>query len=158
VGLASFDLNDPDATFRPIEPFRPPPPDRGPVRALLWPLRLLVLWLVNLAALAVAGLLVTNVGAGDPFAYVAWALVFGLVNACLRPATRPWRSPLAPIVSGTALPFAVDILLVWLMTVTAPPFHAPDLGSIARAATVMWLVNLPLRLLVRRRVERAPAG
>jgi uncharacterized membrane protein YvlD (DUF360 family) len=157
VGLATFDVSDPDATFRPIEPVRPAP-GRRPVRALLWPLRFPAVWFVNLVALAAAGLIVTSVGPGDPVAYLMWAAMFGLVNAYLRPAARLGRGPLAPIVSAAVLPFAVNVVLVWLMTLIAPPFHAPDLTSIAKAAIIMWLVNLPLRLLIRPRVKPAPTA
>jgi hypothetical protein len=155
VGMGSFDLSDPAATFRPIEPVRPAPRLR-PVRALLRPLRFLAVWFANLVALAAAGLIVTSVGPGDPVAYVMWAAAFALVNASLGPAVRLWRSPFAPIASATAVPLVLNIVLVWLMTVIAPPFHAPDLASISKAATVMWLVNLPLRLLIRRPSRPAP--
>lgn len=147
IGLATYDVHDPYGTFRPLEPV-PPPPRPAPARALLWPLRLLLAWLANLGALAVAGLVFTNVGAGDSSAYVTWATVFGAVNAGLRPAAGVLRGRYAPVVSLAVLPFAANVLLVWLMTVVAPPFHAPDAGSIAKAAAVMWLANLVIRPLI----------
>jgi hypothetical protein len=151
VGLATFDLNDPYATFEPIEPVRPPRP--RPFRIWLWPVRVLAVWLVNLVALAAAGLVVTTVGTTDPLAYVTWATVFGAVNASGLVAGRLWRG-LAPAAAlATAIPFLVNLVLVWLMTVTAPPFHSPNLPAIAKAAAVMWLVNLPLRLLFPRRAR-----
>src|SRR5689334_364971 len=76
VGLASYELRDPEATFRLIEPFRPRPEPRPP-GAGTWALRALLVWAVNLVALAGAGLLLTAVGPTDPFAYVAWGAVFG---------------------------------------------------------------------------------
>ena len=156
VGLATFDASDPDATFRPIEPFQPPP-SRGRRRAARWALWLFVGWLVNLTALVTAGLIVTSVGADDPFAYVAWAAVFGLVNSCLPLASRLGRGPRAAIVSA-ALPLAVNVVMVWLMTAVAPPFHAPGVAAIAKAAVLMWLANLPLRILIRRRPTPAVSG
>jgi putative membrane protein len=153
VGLATFDASDPDATFRPIEPFQPPH-SRERRRAAWWALWLFVGWLVNLAALVTAGLIVTSVGADDPFAYVAWAAVFGLVNARLPLASRLGRAPRAAIVSAV-LSLAVNVVMVWLMTAVAPPFHAPGVAAIAKAAALMWLANLPLRLLIRRRPTRA---
>jgi uncharacterized membrane protein YvlD (DUF360 family) len=156
VGLATFDASDPDATFRPIEPFQPPasPGRRRAAWCALW---LFVGWLVNLAALVIAGLIVTSLGADDPFAYVAWAAVFGLVNACLPLTSRLGRGPRAAIVSA-ALPLAVNVVMVWLMTAVAPPLHAPGVAAIAKAAALMWLANLPLRLLIRRRATPAISG
>jgi hypothetical protein len=117
-----------------------------PDRAVLWGLRWLATWLVNLAALALAGLVVTNVGANDPFAYLAWAAVFALVNS--PPVARLGRRRFGPI-GAVVLPAAVDFVMVWMMTVFAPPFHAPDLASIAKAAAIMWAVNIPLRAVNR---------
>lgn len=156
VGLATFDASDPDATFRPVEPFQRPP-SRGHRRAAWWALWLFVGWLVNLTALVTAGLIVTSVGADDPFAYVAWAVIFGLVNASLRPASKLGRGPHAAIVSA-AFSLAVNVVMVWLMTATAPPFHAPGVAAVAKAAAVMWLANLPIRLLIRRRQTPAMSG
>jgi peptidoglycan/LPS O-acetylase OafA/YrhL len=157
VGLAAFDPHDPEATLRPVEPVRLPPPTRGGAKALMWPLRLVAVWLVNLMALALAGLIVTNVGADDPFAYVGWAALFGLVNAFGRPPARFGRGRRAVVVSA-ALLLAVNVVTVWLMTVLAPPSHGPDLAGIAKAAAVMLFANLPLRLLLRRRIPSPPGG
>jgi uncharacterized membrane protein YvlD (DUF360 family) len=121
------------------------------------PPRLLVAWLVNLAALFVAGVLVTNVGANDPFAYAAWAAMFGLACASVRHAPRLGRVPLA-WVSSAALLFLVCVVMVWLMTLTAPPHHVPNVSGIARAAAIMGLANLSLRLLFRRRPPGRPAS
>lgn len=149
VGLASYDTRDPEATFRPIEPVRPKP-GRRPRPLITWSLRFLFIWAVNLVALGVAGLLVTSVGSGDPFTYVFWATAFAVIGASLRLAVRRDRGALGVLVPATAL-LAVEILTVWLMTVAAPPFHSPDGPAITKAALVMWLANLPLWLLLRRR-------
>jgi len=52
---------------------------------------------------------------------------------------------------------AVDVAMVWLMTVFTQPFHSPDLAAIAKAGVVMWLANLPLGVLyLRRRGPTSP--
>ncbi len=154
VGLASYEFGDPEATFRPIEPFRPRPAPRRP-GLVGWALRTGLVWSVNLGALAAAGLLVTNVGTNDPSTYVMGAVLFGLAGVSLGLATRfvPGRWRIAAPVLGL---LAADALLVWLMTVVAPPFHPPDPAAIAKAAVVMWLANLPLWLLLP--LRRAPAA
>ena len=151
VGLATFDVRDPDATFRLVEPVPPPPPRPGAARLLVWPLRLLAAWVLNLVALATAGLVLTDVGSSDPLPYVVWAALFGLVNVLLRFLVRLRRGRLALVLSAVVLPFLVNVLLLWLMTVTAPPFHAVDLTGVGEAALVMWLANLLLRPVLSRR-------
>jgi len=164
VGLASYDLRDPEATFRPIEPFRPRPEPRRPGVGT-WTLRALAVWAVNLGALAAAGLLLTVVGASDPFAYVAWAAIFGLVNASLRPATwvagrllerRLLERRLLASVGPAVVLLGIDIALVWLMTALARPFNSPDVADIVEVGAAMWLANLPLTLLLLR-PPRSPA-
>lgn len=155
VGLARYDPSDPEATFQVIEPFRPRPEPRRPGFGT-WSLRLLLTWAVNLAALAAAGIIVTDVGASDPFAYVAWAAIFGLVNASGPITARRVRRPGGAVVAALVL-LGVDVVLVWLMTVIARPFHSPDLAGIAKAGAVMWFANLPLGVLyLRRRTPVAP--
>jgi hypothetical protein len=159
VGLASYELSDPEATFRIIEPFRPRPAPRPPGVAS-WTPRFLVIWSVNLFALAAAGLVVTNVGANDPLAYVAWAAVFGVVNASVPLSARLVRR--WPVVLLAAvLMVGVDVALVWLMTVVVRPFHSPDLTAFAKAGAVMWVANLPLGVLYLKRgspaARRRPA-
>jgi hypothetical protein len=154
VGLASYELRDPEATFRIIEPYRPRAAPRGPGFGT-WSLRALIVWSVNLLALAAAGLLVTTVGPYDPVAYVAWAVVFGAVNTLTPVASRLARRPRAVVITAAVL-LGVDVILVWLMTVFARPFHSPDLVDIAKAGAVMWLANLPLGALYL--VRRGPTS
>lgn len=151
IGLASYDLRDPAGTFQTIEP-APPPVRRGAAHMLRWPLRIALVWFVDLAALAFAGVIVTSVGSGDPVAYVTWATVFAVANV----AASRYGGPFTAVVSLVALPLALNTALVWLMTVVAPPAHDADAWSIVLAAAVMWLVNLPLRPLLRSRTARRP--
>jgi len=152
--MASYEPSDPEATFRFIEPFRPAPAPRR-AGVVTWSLRLLVTWSVNLVALAAAGLVVTNVGAYDPFAYVAWAAIFGVVNAAPLVSARLIRRPRVGLLTAAAL-LAVDVVLAWLMTVFAPAFHRPDLVALAKVGAIMWLANLPLTMLYLR--SRGPAA
>jgi hypothetical protein len=148
VGLATYDPRDPEATFRPIEPFRPPrEPSRA--RALLPPLLVLAAWLGSLAALAFAGLVFTNVGADDPLTYVVWSALFALANVGGHLAGSLGRRVRRGL-AAAALLVVANAILVWLMTRFAPPSHAPDVAAVARAGVVMWLAGLPLGALAWR--------
>lgn len=155
VGLASYDVRDPESTFRPIERWRPAPlPRRAGAGA--WLAGGLVLYSANLLALAVAGLLVTTVGGSDPVAYVAWAAIFALVNASGLVAARLAGRPLGRLLAAAAALLVLDVALTWLMTVVVRPFNTPALPDIAKAGLIMWVVNLPLGVLYRGR--RGPAA
>src|SRR5215472_17579807 len=155
VGLASYDLRDPEATFRVIERYRPRAAPRGAGFGT-WSLRALLTWSVNLVALAVAGLIVTTVGTYDPVAYVAWAVVFGAVNTATPVAARLVRRPRAVLLTAAVL-LVADVVLVWIMTVFAQPFHSAGVGEIVKAGAVMWLANLPLGALYLSWPARPPA-
>lgn len=150
VGLARYDPKDPLRTFQTIERFRPRPEPRRP-GPMTWALRFLALWAVNMAALVGAGLLLTTVGGGDPFAYVAWALVFSGAAVALIGGGWLLKRSLLTTVLPVALLLVVDLLLMWLMVLVTRPLVTPDLAAIAEAAAVMWAVNLPLALLLLRR-------
>lgn len=155
VGLASYQLADPESTFRLIERFRPRRPPRR-IGLVGWSLRILLIWSVNLAALAAAGMLVTNVGTNDPSTYVAGAVVFGVVGVAPALGVRFGRGRgwIAAPVLGL---LAIDALMVWVMTLVAPPFHAPDLRAIVKAGVVLWLANVPLWVLLPLRPAPAPS-
>lgn len=155
VGLASYESSDPEATFEIIEPSRPQLAPRAPGLGT-WLLRGLLVWAVNFVALLAAGLVVTAVGGTDPLQYVAWAVVFGLVNAALPLSARLLRRLPKVLAVGADL-LVVDVLLIWLMTVVARPFHSPDLPAIAKAGAVMWAANVPLLVLFLGRGDQAVA-
>jgi putative membrane protein len=63
-------------------------------------LRLLLAFLVNAAALALADFLVPGIHAEGPLAILATALVFGLVNTLIRPVLKLLSCPMIVLTLG----------------------------------------------------------
>jgi putative membrane protein len=117
----------------------------------------LIRLLVNAAALWVATQFVTGVtyrGAVLPF--IGVALVFGLVNAIIRPILKFFTFPLFIITFGL-FAFVLNALMLWLTSSVSNAlglgFHVRGFGAAFWGALVVTLVSTLLGILVRDRDE-----
>jgi len=116
-------------------------------------MRFLIRLLVNAAALWVATRLVTGVtytGALVPL--VGVALVFGLVNAIIRPILKLFTFPLFILTFGL-FAFVLNALMLWLTSSLSATlglgFHVRGFGAAFWGALVVSLVSTLLGILVR---------
>ena len=118
----------------------------------------LIRLLVNAAALWVATEFVTGVtyhGAALPF--IGVALVFGLVNAFIRPLLKVFTFPLYIITLGL-FAFVLNALMLWLTSSLSSAlglgFHVSGFWAAFWGALVVSLVSTLLGILIRDRDER----
>jgi putative membrane protein len=118
--------------------------------------RLLFTWLVDAIALGVAVWLVGGVRSSSYLAIAAAGLVFGLASTYLKPALILLGIPFIVVTLGIGL-FMINMLIVWLTAAIVPGFDAVGFWPIAKAAVVIWLVNMLLGGLwpERRRTRRS---
>jgi len=116
-------------------------------------MRFLIRLLVNATALWVATRLVTGVtytGALVPL--VGVALVFGLVNAIIRPILKLFTFPLFILTFGL-FAFVLNALMLWLTSSLSATlglgFHVRGFGAAFWGALVVSLVSTLLGILVR---------
>jgi putative membrane protein len=120
---------------------------------------LLIRLLVNAAALWVATRIVTGVtysgGAFLPFLGVA--LVFGVVNALIRPILKFVTFPLIIVTFGI-FALVVNGLMLWLTSTLSGSlglgFHVSGFGAAFLGALVVSIVSTLLGLFIRDRDER----
>ena len=105
--------------------------------------RLLFTWLVDSIALGVAVWLVGGVRSSSYLAIAAAGLVFGLASTYLKPALVLLGIPFIIVTLGIGL-FLINMLIVWLTAAIVPGFDAEGFWPIAKAAIVIWLVNVLL--------------
>lgn len=105
--------------------------------------RLLFTWLVDSLALAAAVWLVGGVRSSSTFAIVVAGLVFGLASTYIKPALVVIGVPFIILTLGIGL-FLINMLIVWLTAAVVPGFDATGFWPIAKAAVVIWLVNVLL--------------
>jgi putative membrane protein len=121
-----------------------PPRSRHPfLYELLWS------WLSNIVALFAAAAIFSGIDyEGDFWILVLAGLVFGLVNAVVRPLVILLALPAVILTLGFAL-LLVNALMLWLTDVIVGPFEVSGFWTAVGAAIIVWLVNWALAALLR---------
>ena len=124
------------------------------------PMPFLVRLLVNAAALWVATQVVPGVSFdGGPLPMLGVALVFGVLNASLRPLAKILTFPLI-IVTLCIFALVINGLMLWLTSALSSTlglgFHVSGFWAAFWGALVVSLVSLLLSMLIRepRRIPR----
>jgi putative membrane protein len=130
-----------------VEPV--PSHDRERQRRHPFPYELVWSWLSNIVALFVAGAIFSGVDyEGDFWILVVAGLVFGLVNAIVRPLVILLALPAVVLTLGFAL-LLVNAFMLWLTDVIVGPFEVSGFWTAVGAAIIVWLVNWALAALLR---------
>jgi len=115
----------------------------------------LIRLLVNAAALWVATQFVTGVTYhGAPLPFIGVALVFGFVNAIIRPILKFFTFPLFILTLGL-FAFVLNALMLWLTSSLSSAlglgFHVSGFWAAFWGAVVVSLVSTLLGILIRDR-------
>ena len=110
-------------------------------------LRILVVWLVNTAALAAVAYLMPSVSIASAGAALVAALVLGLVNAIVRPLLVLLTLPVTVLTLGLFI-FVINGLLFWAVAELVPGFQVAGLWAGVLGALVFSLVSWLLSALV----------
>jgi putative membrane protein len=109
---------------------------------------------VNAAAIALAARLIPGIVLAGPGAVLVAALVFGLVNAIVKPVLVVLTLPITLLTLGLFI-FVVNAACFWLTSLLVPGFELrgfwPALFGSLFVSAVSWLLNA----LVGRRSTRA---
>ena len=120
----------------------------------------LVRLLVNAAALWVATQVVRGVSFdGGPLPMLGVALVFGVLNASLRPLAKILTFPLIIVTLGI-FALVINGLMLWLTSALSSTlglgFHVSGFWAAFWGALVVSLVSLLLSMLIREPARRIP--
>ena len=110
-------------------------------------LRILVVWLVNTAALAAVAYLMPSVSIASAGAALVAALVLGLVNAIVRPLLVLLTLPVTVLTLGLFI-FVINGLLFWAVAELVPGFQVAGFWAGVLGALVFSLVSWLLSALV----------
>jgi len=124
------------------------------------PMPFLVRLLVNAAALWVATQVVPGVSFdGGPLPMLGVALVFGVLNASLRPLAKILTFPLIIVTLGI-FALVINGLMLWLTSALSSTlglgFHVSGFWAAFWGALVVSLVSLMLSMLIREPARRIP--
>ena len=109
--------------------------------------RLLVVWLVNTAALVAVAYLMPSVSIASLPAALVGALVLGLVNAVIRPVLVLLTLPVTVLTLGLFI-FVINGLLFWAVGSFVEGFHVAGFWAAVLGALVFSLVSWLLSALV----------
>jgi putative membrane protein len=111
--------------------------------------RLLVVWLVNTAALVAVAYLMPSVSIASLPAALVGALVLGLVNAVIRPILVLLTLPVTVLTLGLFI-FVINGLLFWGVGSFIDGFHVGGFWSGVLGAIVFSVISWALSALVLR--------
>jgi putative membrane protein len=111
--------------------------------------RLLVVWLVNTAALVAVAYLMPSVSIASLPAALVGALVLGLVNAVIRPVLVLLTLPVTVLTLGLFI-FVINGLLFWAVGSFVEGFHVAGFWSGVLGALVFSVISWALSALVLR--------
>jgi putative membrane protein len=108
---------------------------------MVWLIRLLVLWGINVLALIVVDWLFDGVQIGRWGSLLLGAFILMIGNAILKPILAILTLPLVIITFGLSY-FALNVLMLALAEWVAPRFSIDGFWTYIGATIVVWLVNV----------------
>ena len=119
--------------------------------------RILLNWLVDAAALALAAWIFTGISVGgDAGTLILAALVYGILATFVKPLLKLLTLPLAILTLGIAW-FFVAMFILWLTDVIVNGLHIDGFWDLAGGTVVVWAVGViaDFWLFPKRRVGRS---
>jgi putative membrane protein len=108
---------------------------------MIWLIRLLVLWGINILALIVVDWMFDSVQIGRWGSLLLGAFILMVGNAILKPILAILTLPLVIITFGLSY-FALNVLMLAFAEWVAPRFSIDGLWTYIGATIVVWLVNV----------------
>jgi putative membrane protein len=110
-------------------------------RRVPFPLRLLVGWAVDAAALAVAAWIFSGISVGGSAGtLILAALVYGILASLLKPVLKLLTLPLAILTLGVAW-FFVAMFILWLTDAIIGGMHIHGFWTLVGGTIVVWGVG-----------------
>ena len=106
-----------------------------------FPLRILVAWAVDAAALAVAAWIFSGISVGGSVGtLVLAALVYGILATFVKPVLKLLTFPLMIVTLGIAW-FFVAMFILWLTDVIVSGLHIDGFWTLVGGTIVVWAVG-----------------
>jgi len=110
-------------------------------------MRLVLIWLINAAALFAVPYLMHSVDVTSVGAALVAALVLGLVNTLIRPLLLLLTLPVTVLSLGLFI-FVINGLLFWLVAQVVPGFHVDSFWSAILGALLYSVISWALSTLL----------
>jgi len=111
--------------------------------------RFLFTWLANFIGLLVASTLLSGINADSLWVVIIASLIFGIINAVLKPALVILSLPFIVITFGF-FSLVINAMLLYFTSAIYKPFHVTSVMSAVVAVIVVWLANYALSFIIDR--------
>jgi putative membrane protein len=106
-----------------------------------FPLRILVAWAIDAAALAIAAWIFSGITVGGSAGtLIVAALVYGILATFVKPVLKLITFPLAILTLGIAW-FFVAMFILWLTDLIVSGLHINGFWTLVGGTIVVWLVG-----------------
>jgi putative membrane protein len=107
-------------------------------------------WFANFIGLFVASIFFSGIDAqGGIFVLVVASLVFGIVNALLRPIIVILSLPAIVLTFGL-FSLVINALLLYITSALYTPFHVNSVWSALGAVVIVWLANWGMSFIIEK--------
>ena len=103
-------------------------------------MKLLLRWLVSAAALMLIAMYVPGIKVAGFYTALIAALIFGLINALIRPLALLLTLPVNLLTLGL-FTFVINALMFWLASTVVKGFYVSGFWPAFWGALVMWVVS-----------------
>ena len=116
-------------------------------------MRLLIIWLINAAALFALPYLMHSIQIESLGAALFAALVLGLINALIRPVLLFLTFPVTLVTLGLFI-LVINGLMFWMAATLVPGFHVDGFWSAVIGAILYSIISWALSTLILNKNER----
>ncbi|MCX6805033.1 MAG: phage holin family protein [Patescibacteria group bacterium] len=109
--------------------------------------RFLLTWLANFVGLFLASIFLSGINADGVWVVVVASLVFGIVNATLRPALTILSLPAIVLTLGL-FSLIINALLLYITSAIYPSFQVNSVWSAIGTVLVVWVANYAMSFII----------
>jgi putative membrane protein len=109
--------------------------------------RFLLTWVANFLGLLVAATFLKGINADSFTVLIIASLIFGLVNALLRPTLIILSLPAIVLTSGL-FSLIINTLLLYITSAIYRPFRVETVWAALAAVVVVWLANYAMEFII----------
>ena len=109
--------------------------------------RFLLTWLANFVGLFLASVFFSGIGADGIWVLAVASLIFGVVNALIRPVLIILSLPAIVLTFGL-FSLIINALMLYITSAIYKPFQVNSIWSAIATVVVVWLANYAMNYII----------
>lgn len=112
--------------------------------------RFLLTWLANFVGLFLASVFFSGIGADGIWVLVIASLIFGIVNALIKPLLVILSLPAIVLTFGL-FSLIINALMLYITSAIYKPFQVNSIWSAIATVVVVWIANYAMNFIIEER-------